>query len=155
RARGRPADHRPARPDPDSSRGRGHPDRRRSAVRPRRHAEEPRASGHGGLLAACGVPVVRAALRRAAREGSVAAGVALGLARPAAAAGLCRGPVCAAGRVYFAGMNVAPRHLVRPMPRLAGYAVSLAALLVAIALRGLLDPVMGNTLPLVTLFGAV
>ena len=37
----------------------------------------------------------------------------------------------------------------------AGYIVSLLALAAAIALRWLLDPVMGDTLPLVTLFGAV
>src|SRR5262249_225632 len=52
-------------------------------------------------------------------------------------------------------MNVAPRQLVQPMPRLAGYAVSVAALLAVIALRKLLDPVLGDTLPLVTLYGAV
>jgi PAS domain S-box-containing protein len=35
------------------------------------------------------------------------------------------------------------------------YALAVAALLAAVALRGLLDPVMGDALPLVTLFGAV
>src|SRR5262249_6474766 len=52
-------------------------------------------------------------------------------------------------------MNIAPRQLARPLPRLAGYVVSLAALLAAIVLRKLLDSAMGDTLPLVTLFGAV
>jgi PAS domain S-box-containing protein len=37
----------------------------------------------------------------------------------------------------------------------AGYGLSIVALAAAIALRWLLDPVMGDTLPLVTLFGAV
>ena len=35
------------------------------------------------------------------------------------------------------------------------YAVAIAALLAAVLLRWLLDPLMGDTLPLVTLFGAV
>ena len=35
------------------------------------------------------------------------------------------------------------------------YALAMAALVAAVALRWLLDPVMGDTLPLVTLFGAV
>jgi PAS domain S-box-containing protein len=38
---------------------------------------------------------------------------------------------------------------------LVAYALSLAALAAALLLRWVLDPVMGNTLPLVTLFGAV
>ena len=37
----------------------------------------------------------------------------------------------------------------------ATYAVAIAALAAAVLLRYLLDPWMGNTLPLVTLFGAV
>ena len=37
----------------------------------------------------------------------------------------------------------------------AGYGLSLIALAAAVALRWALDPVMGGTLPLVTLFGAV
>lgn len=45
--------------------------------------------------------------------------------------------------------------LVRPLPRVAGYALSLVALLAALVLRGLLDPLLGDTLPLVTLYGAV
>ncbi|HEX5047571.1 MAG TPA: PAS domain S-box protein [Gammaproteobacteria bacterium] len=52
-------------------------------------------------------------------------------------------------------MTIAPRQLARPLPPLAGYVVSFAALLIAVALRKLLDPLMGDTLPLVTLFGAV
>ena len=35
------------------------------------------------------------------------------------------------------------------------YALSIAALLAAVLLRWALDPLMGDTLPLVTLFGAV
>ncbi|HET9314550.1 MAG TPA: PAS domain S-box protein, partial [Vicinamibacteria bacterium] len=35
------------------------------------------------------------------------------------------------------------------------YALSIAALAVAVVLRGLLDPILGNALPFVTLFGAV
>jgi PAS domain S-box-containing protein len=41
---------------------------------------------------------------------------------------------------------------LRPLP---AYAASIAALAGAVLLRWLLDPLMGNTLPLVTLFGAV
>jgi PAS domain S-box-containing protein len=43
---------------------------------------------------------------------------------------------------------------MRPQPGRA-YVVALAAVLVAVALRWLLDPLLGNDLPLVTLFGAV
>src|SRR5262245_46966461 len=39
--------------------------------------------------------------------------------------------------------------------RVKQYGIALAATAGAVALRGLLDPVMGNTLPLVTVFGAV
>jgi PAS domain S-box-containing protein len=45
--------------------------------------------------------------------------------------------------------------MARPLPRWAGNVVAAAALLAAIMLRKALDPVMGDTLPLVTLFGAV
>ena len=38
---------------------------------------------------------------------------------------------------------------------ITAYAVAIAALIGAVALRGALDPLMGNSLPLVTLFGAV
>jgi len=41
------------------------------------------------------------------------------------------------------------QHPIRP------YAISLAALVAAVLLRGLLDPLMGDTMPLVTLYGAV
>jgi len=46
---------------------------------------------------------------------------------------------------------LAPRHL----GPVAGYIVSFAVLAAAIGLRELLDPVLGDTLPFVTLFGAV
>ena len=56
-------------------------------------------------------------------------------------------------------MNVPP---AEPMSRSAStrgavlaYGLSLAALTLAVILRWLLDPLMGDTLPLVTLFGAV
>jgi hypothetical protein len=45
--------------------------------------------------------------------------------------------------------------MVRAQRPAVGYFLSLAALMAAIALRLLLDPVMGDTLPLVTLFAAV
>ena len=38
---------------------------------------------------------------------------------------------------------------------LLAYAVALAALVAAVAVRWLLDPMLGDALPLVTLFGAV
>jgi hypothetical protein len=37
----------------------------------------------------------------------------------------------------------------------ANYAIALATLVAAVTIRSLLDPVMGDSLPLVTLFGAV
>ena len=40
-------------------------------------------------------------------------------------------------------------------PTTKAYAISLAALIAAVLLRWLLDPLLGDTLPLVTLFGAV
>jgi PAS domain S-box-containing protein len=43
----------------------------------------------------------------------------------------------------------------KPAGPSTGYALSLAALVAGVLLRWLLDPVMGDTLPLVTLFGAV
>ena len=42
-----------------------------------------------------------------------------------------------------------------PLSTLSTYAAALAALVVAIALRALLDPFLGDSLPFVTLFGAV
>src|SRR5690349_11008921 len=39
--------------------------------------------------------------------------------------------------------------------RAAGYGIAVAGLVAAVALRWLLDPVMGDTLPLVTMFAAV
>ena len=52
-------------------------------------------------------------------------------------------------------LSILSRPLVRTRNRAAAYAVATGALLAALLLRYVLDPLMGNTLPLVTLFGAV
>ena len=48
-----------------------------------------------------------------------------------------------------------PISVTPPTVRSKAYALSLAALILALALRWLLDPVLGNQLPFVTLFGAI
>src|SRR6185436_8024567 len=63
-ARRRSADHGPPRPDPYSSRCGRRADRRRSAVRPRRRAEERRAARCGWLLAALGGAKIRSSAER-------------------------------------------------------------------------------------------
>jgi K+-sensing histidine kinase KdpD len=50
---------------------------------------------------------------------------------------------------------MADRPLVMMRPPSMPLAVSAAALVVVVALRWLLDPILGDTMPLVTLYGAV
>lgn len=52
-------------------------------------------------------------------------------------------------------LNFVPLPAAPPPVRAKAYALSLAALVLALALRWLLDPILGNQLPFVTLFGAV
>src|SRR6188768_4082318 len=47
------------------------------------------------------------------------------------------------------------RYAVSHVRRVLTYLFAIAAMAVAVLVRALLDPVMGDTLPLVTLFGAV
>ena len=54
-----------------------------------------------------------------------------------------------------AGETIANRLGGRVRNAPAAYALAIGALAAAVLLRWLLDPLMGDTLPLVTLFGAV